>query len=76
VLDLLDLVMQCHLGQPLDFGHAGDPPHALALLVAAAFDDVMTQQEWALGSNGDPAQRAGLLEVWRAHVWLRFVVST
>jgi hypothetical protein len=45
VPDLLDMVMQGHVGQSLAFGDAGDPPHAFALLVAAAFDDVMTSQE-------------------------------
>jgi hypothetical protein len=42
--DLLDMVMQGHLDQSLDFDEAGAPPHAFALLVAAAIDDVMTPQ--------------------------------
>jgi hypothetical protein len=72
-VELLDLVMLGHV-DPLDFGEAGEPPHPFALLVAEAFDDVMTPREWfvLLGPDGEPEPREGLRQVWRTYVWARF----
>jgi len=72
-LELLDLAMRGHL-DPLDFEDECEPPHAFALLVAEAFDDMMTPREWyvLLGPDGDPELRTGMLDVWRTYVWSRF----
>jgi hypothetical protein len=73
-LEVLDLAMLGHL-DPLDFEDEGDPPHPFALLVAEAFDDIVTPREWfvLLGPDGEPELREGMRQVWRMYVWSRFV---
>lgn len=74
-LDVLDLVMQGRCAVPADFGADGLPPAPFALLVADALDSAMTPEEWRVWTahDADPRLRAGLLEIWRAEVWPRFV---
>jgi len=58
-----------------DFGVDGMPPAPFALLVADALDSTMTPGEWRVWTAPDaaPRLRAGLLEIWRAKVWPRFI---
>jgi len=72
-LELLDLAMLGHLDL-LDFEEEGEPPHPFALLVAEAFDDIMTPREWfvLLDPQGDSTLHDGMLQVWHAYVWSRF----
>lgn len=74
-LDVLDLVMRGRRAVPADFGVDGLPPGPFALLVADALDTAMTAGEWRAWTapDADPRLRAGLLEIWRAEVWPRFV---
>lgn len=74
-LDVLDLVMQGRHQVAADFDSDGLPPAPFALLVAEALDSAMTPGEWRAwtSDDADPRLRAGLLEIWRAEVWPRFV---
>jgi hypothetical protein len=57
-----------------DFGPAIEARQPFALLVAEAFDQVMTPAEWAAAANpnADPVLVHGLRQVWRVHVLPRF----
>jgi hypothetical protein len=46
-LDILDLVMKHHHHRCFDFGDLATPPAPFALVVAEAFDQGMTVDEWA-----------------------------
>ena len=80
-LDVLDLVMTGRTDQILDFkgptasnGSLADPGSPFGSLLAAAFDEAMTPNEWAAftGSNALPALRDACLEIWRTYVMPRF----
>ena len=77
-IDVLDLVMEGRIDQTLDFAHpAGslaEPGSPFGKLLAAAFDEAMTANEWAAftGPAAEPPLREGCLEIWRTHVLPRF----
>lgn len=74
VADVLDLVMRGRDCRVIDFGELADPPHPFALLIAEAFDTVMTPRGWTgMIARCDAGQRAGLIGVWRAQVWDLFL---
>ena len=74
-LDVLDLVMTHHRHQRLDFGDLATPPAPFALVVAEAFDQGMTVDEWARWTvpPADPVLSAAMLAVWVGEVWPKFV---
>lgn len=81
LLDVLDLVMEGHTDQPLDFAHSSSPNGSLAApgtpfgqLLAVAFDEAMTPAEWKAFTDveADARLREGCLEIWRVHVIPRF----
>lgn len=76
-LDVLDLVMKGRVDQALDFADPASPHGSLAApstpfgqLLAAAFDEVMTPNEWAAftDATADAGLRDGCLEIWRVYV--------
>lgn len=74
VAGVLDLVMRGRDCRLIDFGDLADPPHPFALLIAEAFDTVMTPREWkGMITRCDAGQRAGLIGVWRSQVWDLFL---
>ena len=73
--------MKGHIDQVLDFTDPAAPNGSLSApgapfgqLLAAAFDEAMTPNEWAAftGPTAEPALRDGCLEIWRIHVVPRF----
>jgi hypothetical protein len=74
-LDVLELAMKGRQAVPADFGPDGLPPAEFALLVAESFDRAMVPAEWRAWTahDADAQLRDGLLAVWRADVWPRFV---
>lgn len=73
-LDVLDLVMRGHYGQPVEFGDEGVPPAEFALTVAEALGDGMTRAEWLAWTRpgADPQARAAALAMWPIEVWSKF----
>ncbi len=71
VVDVLDLVMRSRDRRQTDFGDLADPPHPLALLIAEAFDTVMTPKEGAgMIAHCDPSQRDALIGVGACMCWI------
>jgi hypothetical protein len=76
-LDVLDLVMRGRIDQVLDFGDPAAPISSIAepggrfgQLLAAAFDEAMTPNEWVAFTKptADPALSEGCMAIWRVHV--------
>jgi hypothetical protein len=80
-LDVLDVVMKGRIDQVLDFTDPAAPNGSLAApgspfgqLLAAAFDEAMTPNEWKTftGPTAEAALHDGCLEIWRTHIVPRF----
>jgi len=72
--DVLLVALQGVDASTLDFGSAAMPPHPFALLVAEAFDDPFSPQEWVILLDGVP-DPAPLLGHWRETTWARFLAT-
>jgi hypothetical protein len=75
VVDLFDLVFQEGPRDGLSCTAAQIGPRTpLGQLIAEAFDDVMTPQQWAMATSphGDPLLRDALMQVWQTWVLPRF----
>lgn len=81
LLDVLDLVMKGRIDQVLDFvdpatvnGSLAAPGAPFGRLLAAAFDEAMTPNEWAAltATTAEAALRDACLGIWRTHVMPRF----
>lgn len=73
-LGVLDLVMQGHSTESmLATAPWLDPSHPFAGVVCAAFDPVMTIDEWHVMTSPRQERREALLEVWRNQVVHRFL---
>ncbi len=73
--------MKVRIDQVLEFtdptavnGSLAAPGAPFGRIVAAAFDEVMTPNEWASSTDAtaDAALRQGCLDIWRVHVVPRF----
>lgn len=82
--DVLALALQGRAGQVLDFGDTAAPLGSLAApvepfgqLVAAAYDQAMTPDEWKLftGPDAHPKLRMACLMAWRSDVTPKMAIE-
>jgi hypothetical protein len=74
LIEVFDIVMKGRAGQVLDFGVDAEPASEFGQLIAEAFDESMTPNEWAAftGPDADTKLRTGCLSIWRTYVLPRF----